>query len=260
MYHPIRKFSFLNNQYGIVCAGAQEQSGSIWKTTNYGYNWIIVDTTPEPNQDIVYYDESLAFSCGGEFEFGSSFSRSFSGGNSWTDSNIYIWGVGYSLGIRFLNEMWVPLGFSQFWMYSKDTGVTWESLNTPDSISVYDVIFITPNNGWAFGINGSILKYVPADTIGIKNNQFPVSAELFQNYPNPFNPSTSISFSIMKNSKVKITLYDIMGREVSVLLNDFKYKGKHELKVNSDGLSSGVYFYKLETENLTVSKKMVIIK
>jgi photosystem II stability/assembly factor-like uncharacterized protein len=259
-YFPVKKFSFLNLQYGIASGGIMDMAGTIWRTSDYGYNWTLVDTTPEPLNDVSYYSLSLALSTGGDFEFGGSFSRSFSGGAFWTDSTVGIFGAGQSIAIRTLNEIWVPLGFSQLWMYSKDTGKTWESYPAPDTSAIYDAEFVSPSKGWAFGINGCILKYDTTFAIGIKKNQFPVSAELFQNYPNPFNPTTTISYRILRTSKVKITLFDVTGREVKIILNDFKHPGDYRIKVNSEGLSSGVYFYKLETQGFSESKKMVILK
>ena len=81
-----------------------------------------------------------------------------------------------------------------------------------------------------------------------------------QNYPNPFNPNTKISYTLQSKDKVRLSVYDIMGKEVSVLVNDVQSEGLHEVTFSADRLSSGIYFYKLQTTRATITKKMVLIK
>jgi hypothetical protein len=95
---------------------------------------------------------------------------------------------------------------------------------------------------------------------GINTNNMPVQFSLKQNYPNPFNPQTKISFDIPKGSNVKLTITDILGKEMFVLLNEFRQAGAHEVVFDGSTSASGVYFYKIETRDFTDSKKMVLIK
>ncbi|MDZ4710889.1 MAG: T9SS type A sorting domain-containing protein [bacterium] len=98
-------------------------------------------------------------------------------------------------------------------------------------------------------------------TTQVTNNNFIVNGfELFQNYPNPFNPSTNIQYEIPYNGFVKIKIYDITGREILILINEFKQVGKYEINFDGKNLSSGVYFYKFESGNFTATKKMILIK
>jgi hypothetical protein len=90
--------------------------------------------------------------------------------------------------------------------------------------------------------------------------EIPVSYSLSQNYPNPFNPVTMIKFALPKASFVKLKVYDILGREVANLVNDFKSAGTYIVDFDASALSSGVYFYRLETEKYTDVKKMVVLK
>lgn len=83
---------------------------------------------------------------------------------------------------------------------------------------------------------------------------------LYQNYPNPFNPNTSISFYLPKRSNVKLSVYDIMGNEISALVSEEKNSGYHQIVFNGSTLYSGIYFYKIQTNNFTEIKKMVLIK
>jgi hypothetical protein len=99
------------------------------------------------------------------------------------------------------------------------------------------------------------------DPIGISNNQIPVKSSLSQNYPNPFNSSTKVSFSLVKKSNVKIAVYDILGREVTVLVNNVFNNGSYNLNFNANNLASGLYFYTMYIDGkLFDSRKMVLIK
>jgi hypothetical protein len=92
------------------------------------------------------------------------------------------------------------------------------------------------------------------------NNSIPGHFALHQNYPNPFNPVCKIKYSLPKEAVIKITVYDILGREVKILVNEKKPAGKHSVDFNASGLSSGVYFYKLKTDGFEETKKMLLVK
>jgi len=102
-------------------------------------------------------------------------------------------------------------------------------------------------------------------TVGVTNigTEIPTVYSLFQNYPNPFNPSTTINFSIPKNGLVKIKVYDMTGKEVAVLVNEFKPAGNYKVDFSEreyGSLASGVYYYKIESNEFTDIKKMILIK
>jgi hypothetical protein len=88
----------------------------------------------------------------------------------------------------------------------------------------------------------------------------PDEFQLSQNYPNPFNPSTTIKFELPKASPVGLTVYDILGRGVSVLVNDRRDAGVHEVKFDASGLSSGVYFYRIQAGDFVQTRKLVLIR
>lgn len=83
---------------------------------------------------------------------------------------------------------------------------------------------------------------------------------LTQNYPNPFNPTTTISFSLPKHQLVTVKVFDALGNEVKVLVNEVRNAGVHEITFDASELSSGIYLYRLTTENFTSEKKMVLMK
>jgi len=88
----------------------------------------------------------------------------------------------------------------------------------------------------------------------------PTSYSLAQNFPNPFNPSTSIQYSLAGNSRVELTLYDVRGRLVKVLVDGEMDAGVYRLTLQGDDLSSGVYLYQLKTSSFTQTRKMILLK
>jgi len=93
-----------------------------------------------------------------------------------------------------------------------------------------------------------------------ESNQIPKEYSLKQNYPNPFNPSTSIKFDIPDLTNVKLSVFDITGRELAVLVNEQLQPGSYDYKWNASQLASGIYFYKLQTNGFSQVKKMMLVK
>ena len=101
------------------------------------------------------------------------------------------------------------------------------------------------------------------NTVGIAGQETEItnSYNLLQNYPNPFNPVTMIGFSVPKTSRIKIAIYDILGREVKILCNNNFNTGNHKIRLDMTEFVSGIYFYSLFDEgNLISTKKLVLIK
>ncbi len=106
---------------------------------------------------------------------------------------------------------------------------------------------------------------IDGDTIGVitsveDEQNIPNSFELYQNYPNPFNPKTTIKFSITEPTKIKLTIYSLLGEEIKVLIDEYKNSGTHSIIFDATGLPSGVYIYSLITGNKTLSKKLILLK
>jgi len=92
------------------------------------------------------------------------------------------------------------------------------------------------------------------------NYNLPTQYRLFNNYPNPFNPSTTIIYQIPKQSIVILKIYDVLGREIAVLVNEEKPIGNYKIIFNANGLSSGIYFYRLVAGSFIETKRMVLLK
>ncbi|CAN5488522.1 hypothetical protein BH10BAC5_BH10BAC5_26530 [soil metagenome] len=112
-------------------------------------------------------------------------------------------------------------------------------------------------------VKGGLYYWENRDIVGVNNisNIIPSSFSLYQNYPNPFNPQTSIRFDLLRNSKVKLSIFSVTGKVIAVLINDeLLTAGTKEIIFDAGNISSGIYYYKLETEGFSESKKMVVVK
>jgi hypothetical protein len=96
--------------------------------------------------------------------------------------------------------------------------------------------------------------------VGIEDEFVADSYQLFQNYPNPWNPSTTIGYELQEKSNVRLSIFNVIGEEIMVLVNKEQDKGYHKMEFNGSYLPSGIYFYKLVANNFTSTKKMMLIK
>ena len=107
---------------------------------------------------------------------------------------------------------------------------------------------------------GYELWKITSTPTGVKNASSPSVFKLHQNYPNPFNSSTIITFSIPEKERVTLKIFDILGREIKVLLDEELVKGVHKIKFDASQLSSGIYFYRLNSSNHIDTKKLMVLK
>jgi hypothetical protein len=106
----------------------------------------------------------------------------------------------------------------------------------------------------------SSVAITPFVGIQITGTEIPKVYALYQNFPNPFNPTTNIRFDLPRISLTRVTVYDILGREVALLANEILAAGRYNIDFNASHLASGVYFYKIEADNFIDKKKMIIVK
>ncbi len=144
-------------------------------------------------------------------------------------------------------------------------GATWYEYRTgmPYAL-VFDLSIVYPNRhirATTHG-NGIYERSLVQNPIGIKyvNPEIPKEYKLYQNYPNPFNPKTKIKFSVPNFSNSKIVIYNIQGQEIAVLLNEQLKPNTYEVEFDGTNYPSGVYFYKIATENYADTKRMLLIK
>ena len=143
-----------------------------------------------------------------------------------------------------------------------NSGTNWIAQSSGVVSHLYSVSFSDVLNGTAVGVNGTIIHTTNGGVAAIQliNNKIPDKYYLYQNYPNPFNPSTNIKFDLPKKSYVRIIIYDILGKTVGTLVDEYKEVGGYQVEWDGSNYSSGTYFYKLETNNYTDVKKMILLK
>lgn len=119
---------------------------------------------------------------------------------------------------------------------------------------------------YGIGYMGSEVKTVsnmsnPCESIGIISaSEITGSYKLYQNYPNPFNPVTKIKFEVPVSGFISIRIYDVMGREVEILINENLHYGSYEVTFDGADKASGIYYYKITTDNFQEVKKMILVK
>lgn len=155
------------------------------------------------------------------------------------------------------------------WYNSNDGGNTWYAAGTNQTQS-----FLMMNNDITVrcdvhdnqtGENSSARKIVYYGSIPPKigaklNNEIPLTFDLKQNHPNPFNPVTQIEYILREDGYVTLRVFDMLGKEVALLVNTHEKAGIHSVNFNAENLSSGIYFYSIRAKDFYSVKKMVLNK
>ncbi len=147
--------------------------------------------------------------------------------------------------------------------YSTDAGTHWYSQYGADTHDLFGLTFTDSTHGFAVGSGGSVLTTTASGTVtGVAPpvQDLPITYQLSQNYPNPFNPETRIEFSIVEGGAVRLTVYDILGREVAVLVNEPMPPGRYRVNWNAGTLPTGVYFYRLHSGAFVETKKLLLLR
>jgi hypothetical protein len=154
-------------------------------------------------------------------------------------------------------------GTAAFGVYvSNDNGTNWVQKN--EGLGHLSVFALIIQNGYVYAgtSGGGVYRRAISELLAIQliSNQVPSRFSLSQNYPNPFNPSTNIIFQLPRANRVKLSVYDLVGREVEVLVNEELKAGEYEVDFNAANYPSGVYYYKLSAGDFNETKKMVLLK
>jgi photosystem II stability/assembly factor-like uncharacterized protein len=213
--------SMANSVFDKSICYATTFSTPIYKTTNYGDNWSSIFTVSGSN-------------------WGSDICRE--------DPNVYLTGT-----------------YSGSTGYTTTNGGTSFSTSTITSGSGAGIIAMEKgymlaqqtSNLLKLNVTYTVVTRIEETTI---STNIPAKFNLYQNYPNPFNPSTNIKFDVVRNGNVKLKVYNEIGKEVAVLVDGVRNAGSYEVKFDAATLSSGIYFYKLENDNSSITKKMLLIK
>jgi len=196
-----------------------------------------ITVDPHGDVDICYYDNRNYPSVGDSCQ--TFFSRSTDGGVTFTDvlASDHSWKVQNEPGAGTYGGDYIGISWSNGKIYP-----FWFDLKTGSMQAWTCAIDINP--------------------IAVNNisNEIPKNYKLQQNYPNPFNPETNIKFDVPKSGNVKLTVYDMLGNQVELLVNNFMEAGSYSTDFHANNLSSGVYFYRMESVNFSETRKMILNK
>ena len=262
----IRELAICKSDPSIMYATS---SSRVYRSTDRGYTFTLV-SSGMPNRTVtsVYAhpdSSNVALVTFSGFGAGKVY-KSTNGGSSWNDisgnlpdsptNDVLIYYPGYATSV-YLVAMDVGV------FMTNNYGNTWVELaqGLPNTVAIH-LDYNQTANKVRIGTHGRGVYEISGLVTGIVNinNQIPKKYSLSQNYPNPFNPSTMISFSIMNDENVRLKVYDLLGKEIATLVNKRLTTGTYDVNFDGSNLNSGVYIYRIETDNFSNSKKMILIK
>ncbi len=251
----INSIKFINSMTGWICG----DSGMVYNTTNGGSNWVmsVTNTTSRLNS-ITFINDQTGWVVGK----GGLILKTTNQGTNWSLQNSRVTSDLNCVFFSSIERGWV-VGDSGYLIATKSAGSDWKVQNKYNLNKITSISFVNIENGWICGSKGSIY-FTPKGSnitmISQNNQEIPLYFRLSQNYPNPFNPITKIEFAIPKTALVKLIVYDLLGREMSEIVNDVIKPGTYEATFNGSRLPSGVYFFRMITEGYSETKKMLLIK
>ena len=249
-------------------------SGIILKTNDYGITWTDISLDTIDSFDAVFFtDENDGFIVGDSGDI----HQTSDGGNTWTTYDITTEEVSINSITFTTTQIGYAVGADGSIFRTDDGGQTWyKDNNSNDKIGKINsnskpdlnhIFFIDENNGWIVGDNGTIYytKTGGGGFVNVESETKPIRFILSQNYPNPFNPMTTIEYRIPNDSDVTIQIFDLNGKLINTIVNNFRRNGTY--KVNWYGrdssnnlVGSGIYIYRLRSNSVELSRRMILIK
>ncbi len=252
---------FKDNLNGLLAG----EAGNVFKSTNGGLNWYEINVLGEAAEffELAFIGDT-GWIAGWQnrkvyktTNFGASWDslgRVTPGPEIWNATSLFF---------SSLTTGWICGGAGNIWRTSNG-GYNWFKQVTPSNLGYGGIFFVNDSIGWSLGNSGLIVHTVTSGQIvGFSSlqNETQNHFSLSQNFPNPFNPTTDIKYQVsINNVDVKLTIFDVRGREIEVLVNGKHDIGNFEIKLNAENLASGIYFYTLETEDIRITRKMILIK
>ena len=256
--------NFINESTGYLGCSSYE----IYKTTNGGNNWELKNTSGSISQisslDFTNQSVGIALTFNGyilkstnsgeNWYFTDTLTQTFTPELKFTNAN-----TGYVIS----NNYSGPGG--PYFYKTTNRGESWDTLLTGLNANVIlnGIEFMNDSIGVIVGEKGTIARTTTGgETVNINHtsSEVPSGYILSQNYPNPFNPVTKIKFTIPQQGLIRIMVYDILGKRVSILANEYLPPGTYETQWEGSAFASGVYFYKLQAADNVVIKKMNLLR
>ncbi|MEO8446134.1 MAG: YCF48-related protein [bacterium] len=233
---------------------------SALKTTDGGSTWNPMSITTPFNDlgSITFSDDNTGY-----VSASNGIYKTTNAGTSW---NLLPAPAGGYNDVQFRGNFGYAVAGGGKIVKSTDAGSSWITQPTVTQNSLYAVYFNIDNYVYTGGIKGTILKTIPTELIitSTGNNNYtsvPTDFNLSQNYPNPFNPTTVINYSVTDQAtNVKLVVFNSLGMEVSTLVNQKQNAGNYSVNFNGSNFPSGMYFYKLSSNGVSITKKMLLVK
>jgi photosystem II stability/assembly factor-like uncharacterized protein len=288
--------TFVNDTLGFIISSGS--IGNVYKTVNAGRSWVLIASFPDALNKIMFpkaqlgwiaADHAIFRSTDGGNQWSKASSSSFSldmcarGDSAWfpygntllftadagvtwkTQQVVPVTNVWYDVrSVSFVDSRhgWTTISDGRI-CKSDDAGFTWSDDSLRTSNMLYGIRFASPDRGWVVGTSGTVLRYDNISTSVVRSNRekgFPSVCFLDQNYPNPFNPTTTISFTLPSKLFVTLKIYDVLGKEVSSLVNEDIPAGTHHRTWNASAMPSGVYFYRLQAGSVLETKRLLLLR
>lgn len=201
-------------------------SSSFYRTSNGGKNWLEIWKPPQVNYrdpsftKIFFLDSLSGWACGDGFIYG---------------------------GAREL-----------IWK-TEDGGYSWKEESVGLSRYAYDIKMLSKTLGYV-AADEVVLKYGAITDVSMPPHKIPPGYRLKDNYPNPFNPSTTIGYELPERTRVELKVYDVLGKEIAILVSEEQGAGVYSKEFDARGLPSGIYFYEITTKNFERVKQMMLLK
>lgn len=246
-----------NSMFGIgnqIWIGTN--STTIVYSSNAGVNWT-AQTTSVANQYAIWFNSATVGMAGGP---STATWKTTNSGVNWAVIPDSI--TNNCTGLCGSGTSWWQTTFSTKVFYSPNDGASWATQYIAPAGNFRHITKArTGETLWGVRSNGGISRYgTPLTGITPITGTVPDNYNLSQNYPNPFNPVTKISFAIPKSGFVTLKVYDMLGREVVKLVNENKTAGNYLIDFDASNLSSGIYFYRIETNGFVDTKKLMLLK
>lgn len=244
------------------------QPADIFRSTDGGVVWTKVHTNAGgsglseiPSMCNTVFNPLLSFCTNWS---GSSRYKTTNGGVNWTSISATSFSGWASDICREDPNVILTGNYGQNSSLSTDGGTTWTAYPMPSGGCGAGMIVPQKNYLIAMQCNGLLKMKIQYDGALIVDEKVlstvPVKYSLHQNYPNPFNPSTEIRYDLLKAGDVSITVYDQAGKKISEVINSYKNAGSYSVKFDGSNLASGVYYYTLNVNGNTFTKKMMLVK
>ncbi len=256
--NPVYSVYFLNEEVGFF----GDNLGNQYRSNDGGLSWNLIQNVPGTGNISYYFNNSEK---GWSVGYNNKMIKTSNGGLNWESISNGLNPIIQLRDIEFINstsDIGFVVGNYGVVIKTSNGGNNWLPVSVPVEESFNAVKFVNPITGWIIGTNGTILKTINGGLTGteLTGNSIPAGYELSQNYPNPFNPTTNLEFGISEFEFVSLKVYDLLGKEVASLVNEKLNPGKYKIRYDASNLNSGVYYYKLSTDNFVSTKKMTLIK